>query len=130
MRTTLIETFQATMNSIFNQTIQDMLGIAVREEVWKILERNKVPVREIALRFDEVVEILTSIFGNSARVLVYKTVVSLYEEYSQRPAFTFYDSLKDQVALLREKVVTDLLKPRHSPSIDDSIYITTRSETT
>jgi hypothetical protein len=118
------------MNSIFNQTIQDMLGIAVREEVWKILERNKVPVREIALRFDEVVEILTSIFGNSARVLVYKTVVSLYEEYSQRPAFRFYDSLKDQVALLREKVVTDLLKPRHSPSIDDSIYITTRSETT
>jgi hypothetical protein len=103
-----------------------MLGTSVREEVWKLLERNRVPLPEIALRFDEVVEILTRIFGNPARVLVYKTVVGLYEEYSQRPGFTLYDSLKDQVALLREKVVTDLLKPRHTPSIDDSIYIATR----
>jgi len=103
-----------------------MLGSPVTNDVCRLLERNGIPPRDIASRFDEVVEILTHSFGSSARVLVYKTVASLYEEYSLRPSFGFYDSLKDRVALLREKVISDLLKPRHSLSVDDSIYIATR----
>jgi hypothetical protein len=46
------------------------------------------------------------------------TVTELYKEYSLRTGFTFGESLKDQVALLREKVMSDLLKPRHYTSID------------
>jgi len=126
VRTSLVETFQSTMSECFIRTVRDMLGSAVTSEVCRVLERNGIPPRDIASRFDEVVEILTHSFGSSARVLVYKTVASLYEEYSVRPSFGFYDSLKDRVALLREKVISDLLKPRHSPSVDDSIYIATR----
>lgn len=128
MRTTLIETFQSTMIEIFTRTIQNMLGSGVRDEVVRLLEKNGVQRDDIALKFDEVVAILTRIFGASARVLVFKTVVSLYDEYSQSPSFGFNDSLKDKVAFLKEKVATDLLKPRHSPGIDDSIYIATRSQ--
>jgi hypothetical protein len=51
-------------------------------------------------------------------------VVELYEEYSVRATFGFYDSLKDQIMYLREKVLADIIKPRHSSTIDDSIYIT------
>jgi hypothetical protein len=45
-------------------------------------------------------------------------VTELYKEYSLRTDFAFGGSLKDQVALLREKVVGDLLKPKHYASID------------
>lgn len=48
-----------------------MLGSVVRDEICRLLERNGVPAREIAPRLDEVVEILTKVFGRSARVLVY-----------------------------------------------------------
>ncbi len=126
MRTSLVEAFQSTMNECFLRTLHDMLGSAVTGEVCRLLEKSGVPPRDIALRFDEVVEILTRAFGSSARVLVYKAVASLYEEYSLRPGFGFYDSLRDKVSLLKEKVISDLLKPRHSPSVDDSIYIATR----
>ncbi|HEX9197642.1 MAG TPA: hypothetical protein VF906_07600 [Candidatus Bathyarchaeia archaeon] len=126
MRTSLVEAFQSTMNECFLRTLHDMLGSSVTGEVSRLLEKSGVPHRDIALRFDEVVEILTRAFGSSARVLIYKTVASLYEEYSLRPGFGFYDSLKDKVSLLKEKVISDLLKPRHSPSVDDSIYIATR----
>src|SRR6266540_6167458 len=126
MRATTVETFHSAMTERFLATTQDMLGSKVRSEICRFLERNGIPARDIAPRFDEVVEILTKVFGQSARVLVYKTVCSLYEEYSLRPGFGFYDSLKDKVSLLKEKVISDLLKPRHSPSVDDSIYIATR----
>ncbi len=126
MRTSLVEAFQSTMNGCFLRTLHDMLGSSVTGEVCRLLEKSGVPHRDIALRFDEVVEILTRAFGSSARVLIYKTVASLYEEYSLRPGFGFYDSLRDKVSLLKEKVISDLLKPRHSPSVDDSIYIATR----
>ncbi len=72
------------------------------------------------------VGVLTRVFGDSARLLVFKTVTELYKEYSQRAGFTFGESLKDQITLLKERVATDLLKPRHYPSIDDSIYIASR----
>src|SRR5579864_1979332 len=128
VRTTLVETFQSTLRDCFTGTLEDMLGVGVRDEVFRLLERSGVTLREIALRFDEVVEIVTRVFGSAARVLVYRTVANLYEEYSQRPNFTFYDSLKDRISLLREKVIADLLKPRHASNIDDSIYLTTRSQ--
>jgi hypothetical protein len=127
VRTTIVETFQSTLTDCFTVTLEDMLGLGVRDEVFRLLEKSGVTVREIAPRFDDVVEIITRVFGTASRVLVYRTVVSVYEEYSQRPNFTFYDSLKDRISLLREKVVADLLKPRHAFNIDDSIYLTARS---
>ena len=68
------------------------------------------------------VEVLTIAFGEGAHVLVFKTVTELYKEYSQRARFTFGESLRDQIILLRERVATDLLKPSNDPSIDDSIH--------
>lgn len=90
----------------------------MREEIFQLLERNGIKPSEVSSRFDDVIEVLTRIFGISAEVLVYKTVTELYKEYSLRTGFTFGESLKDQVAVLREKVVGDLLKPRHYTSID------------
>jgi len=114
----MAETFQSTMNQCFATVVEDLFGRTVREETFQLLERNGIKPSEISSRFDNVVEVLTRVFGNSARVLVHMTVTELYKEYSLRTGFAFGESLRDQVALLREKVMSDLLKPRHYTSID------------
>ena len=107
------------MNRCFTSVVEDILGRTVREEIFQLLERNGIKPAEISVRFDDVIEVLTRVFGNSTRVLVHMTVTELYKEYSLRAAgFAFGESLKDQIAMLREKVIGDLLKPRHYTSID------------
>lgn len=123
MRADMIETFQATLVQCFSQTIENLFGKPVEEQLMRILAEHKIPRSEIGARFDEVARVLTDVFGSSSRLLIYKTVVELYEEYSVRATFGFYDSLRDQILYLREKVLTDIIKPRHSPGIDDSIYL-------
>ena len=123
MRSDMIETFQATLVRCFSQTLENLFGRPVREQLMRILAEHKIPRSEIGARFDDVARVLNDVFGSSSRLLVFKTVVELYEEYSVRASFGFYDSLKDQILYLREKVLGDIIKPRHLPTIDDSIYI-------
>ncbi len=122
MRADIIETFQATMQECFVSVVDNMLGPKVRQEVLRLVERHGIALREISGRFDDVVNVLTGAFGTSARVLVYKTVVELYNEYSVRASFSFQDSLRDQIMFLRERVTSDLLRPKHLLSID-SFYV-------
>ena len=106
------------MNQCFTHVIEDIFGRTVKEEIFHLLERNGIKPTEISSKFDDVIEVLTRVFGNSARVLVHMTVTELYKEYSLRTGFAFGESLREQIALLREKVIGDLLKPRHYTSID------------
>jgi hypothetical protein len=106
------------MNKCFATVVEDILGRSVKEEIFLLFGRNGIRPSEIASRFDDVVGVLTSAFGEGARVLVFKTVTELYKEYSQRAGFTFGESLRDQITMLRERVSTDLVKPRNNPSID------------
>ena len=124
MRSDIIETFQATLVQCFSQTIENLFGRPVKEQLMRILAEHKIPRSEIGARLDDVARVLNEVFGSSSRLLVFKTVVQLYEEYSVRTTFGFYDSLKDQILYLRERVLADLIRPRHLPSIDDSIYVT------
>ena len=124
MRADIIETFQATVVQCFSTTLENLFGRPVKEQMMRILAEHKIPRSEIGARFDDVAKVLTDVFGSSSRLLIYKTVVELYEEYSIRATFGFYDSLRDQILFLRERVLADIIKPRHSSTVDDSIYIT------
>ena len=124
MRSDIIETFQGTLLRCFGLTIENLFGRPVREQLMRILAEQRIPRSEIGARFDDVAKVLTEVFGASSRLLIFKTVVELYEEYSVRATFGFYDSLRDQILYLRERVLADLIRPRHSSSIDDSIYMT------
>jgi len=126
LRSDIIETFQRTLLQCFSQTLENLFGRPVIEQLMRILAEHKIPRSEIGARFDDVARVLTDVFGSSSRLLIFKTVVELYEEYSVRATFGFYDSLRDQILYLRERVLADIIKPRHSPTIDDSIYITGR----
>ena len=124
MRADIIETFQATIVQCFSQTLENLFGRPVREQLMRILAEHKISRSEIGARFDDVAKVLADVFGSSSRLLIYKTVMELYKEYSVRASFGFYDSLRDQILFLRERVLADIIKPRHSPTVDDSIYIT------
>jgi len=104
------------MNECFSTVVENILGRTVKEQIFNLLERNGIQRSEISARFDDVVQVLVGAFGDCARVLVFKTVTELYKEYSLRASFTFGESLKDQISLLKERVVSDLLKPSHSPA--------------
>jgi len=123
LRSDIIETFQGTIVDCFSRTLENLFGRPVKEQLMRLLAEHKIPRSEVGARFDDVAMVLTDVFGSSSRLLVYKTVVDLYEEYSVRASFGFYDSLRDQILFLRERVLADIMKPRHSASVDDSIYV-------
>jgi hypothetical protein len=118
------------MNQCFITVVENILGRTVKDQILNLLERNGIQRSEISSRFDEVVQVLTVSFGECVRVLVFKTVTELYKEYSLRADFSFGASLKDQIALLKQRVVSDLLQPSQSPSIEDSIQLATREQGT
>jgi hypothetical protein len=114
----ILETFQATLRACFDLVLKTMLGRKAGDGVYDLLEWKGIRQSEIPERFEEVVSVLTQAFGTSARSLVHKTAVELYSEYSAWPKFTFYDSHTEQIALLRDKVVSDGLQPRHTLTIE------------
>jgi len=61
MRSPLVTDFHETLGSCFASTLKDMLGYAVCESVYGLLERNGIPRGEICNRFDDTVAVLTKI---------------------------------------------------------------------
>ena len=98
------------------------MGTSVRDVVTAYLDRQGIPATEISSRFDDVVRLLNESFGGSARVIVYKTIVDLHQQYSMRADFTYQDSLKDHLDLLRERVVTDHLTPKRVQRDDEVLF--------
>jgi hypothetical protein len=97
------------------------MGTSVRDVVYDHLRRKGIPESEIPAQFDDVVKALNESFGASARVIIYKTLVGLYQQYSMRVDFTYQDSLRDHLSLLRERVVVDHILPRRIQREDSSL---------
>src|SRR2546425_6408804 len=55
---------------------------------------------EIGNRFDDTVTVLTKVLGTSSRVLVHRTVVEMFRQYSQRADFFYQDSLRRSIDCL------------------------------
>ncbi len=119
----MVEVFQETLSLCFASALKDMLGLAVCESVYGLLERNGIPKGEICNRFDDTVKVLTNALGASSRVLVHRTVVEMFRQYSQRAEFSYQDSLRDRLIVLKEAVVANHLTPknRHNGIDFDSV---------
>jgi hypothetical protein len=107
----MVATFQDTLAYCFRSTLETM-GSSVRDVVYDHLRKRGIPESEIPIQFDDVVKALDESFGGSARVIIYKTLVELYQQYSMRVDFTYQESLRDHMSLLRERVVADHIVPR------------------
>ena len=112
MQGSLVESFQDTLGRCFASSLRDMLGGAVCESVFGLLEKNGIRRDEISNRFDDTVAVLTKALGSSSRVLVHRTVVEMFRQYSQRADFSYQDSLRERLVVLREAVVAQHLLPR------------------
>ena len=120
MRTPLVTVFHDTLNYCFASVLETM-GTSVRDVVYDHLAKNGISRSDISNKFDDVVRILTESFGGSARVIVYKTIVQLHQQYSMRANFTYQDSLRDHLTLLRERVGTDHLVPKRAQLEDPTL---------
>jgi hypothetical protein len=104
--------FDETLGSCFASTVKDMLGLAVCESVYGLLERNGIPKVEISNRFDDTVTVLTNALGTSSRVLIHRTVLEMFRQYSQRADFSYRDSLRERLIVLKDAVVANHLIPK------------------
>ncbi len=116
----MVTVFHETVNYCFNSVLETM-GTAVREVVYEHLAKKGIEQSDVFTRFDDIVRILTESFGASARVIIYKTVAEIHQQYSMRADFTYKDSLRDHLSLLRERVVTDHLLPKRIQREDPSL---------
>src|SRR5205809_3129868 len=106
LRAALVSTFQDTVSFCFKSTLETM-GSSVRDVVYDHLRKKGIPESEIPAQFGDVVRVLNESFGGSARVIIYKTLAELYQQYSTRVDFTYQESLRDHMSRLRERVVVD-----------------------
>lgn len=122
LRSPLTEIFYETLGYCFGKVLLETLGPNVQASVYHIMERSGIRKEDISNRFDDVVQALTTTLGTCSRVVVHRTVIEMFKEYSQRLDFSYTDSLRDRLALLKETVVANHVLPRrlHNESTFDS----------
>ena len=111
MRTQISTLFHETVNECFRSALEGM-GPTVRDVIYDLLAKRGIEQPDISSRFDDVVQILTESLGASARVIIYRTMTLIFQEYQMRADFNYQDSLRDRMNLLRDRVVVDHLYPR------------------
>jgi len=111
LRSSLVDIFYETLGYCFGKALLETLGATVQATVYDLLARSGIRKEEISNKFDDVVSALTRTLGGCSRVVVHRTVVEMFKEYSQRLDFSYTDSLRDRLALLRETVVANHVLP-------------------
>jgi hypothetical protein len=114
LRTAIVSTFYETLDYCFEQAVKDILGDAVQGSVYGLLERNRIPKKDVANRFNDVVAIMLKTLGACSRVIVQRTVSEMYKQYAQRINFSYEDSLQQQLTILESSVVANHLTPRRA----------------
>jgi len=119
MRKGLPELFEDTLNGLFSRSLEDMLGPAVRDEVYSVLAARGISMKDVPTLLDDVARVLAETFGVlGAKVILYKVVAELHREYSQPIDFSFQGTLRDKLLSLRERVVSNRIWPIHLRDAD------------
>lgn len=111
MRTPIMAYFQDSVSYCFDSALTSM-GKPIRDWVYDFLEKRGIQREEIPSRFEDVVKTLLDRLGTSARVIAFRTMVGLYQQFSLSPDFDYQDSLPERFVLLKDRVVTDRLYPK------------------
>jgi hypothetical protein len=123
MRGPLRNYFQDTVRLCFNVALYEMGPIA-REAIFDQLEKRGIREHEVGARFDEAAGILLESFGKVARIIIYKTLAEVCEEYSFPVDFTFEDSLVEKFVFFKDRVLADHLSPRRvHRALPENLYL-------
>jgi len=125
IRTQISTLFHETVNDCFRNAL-DGMGPRVRDVIYALLAKKGIEQPEISSQFDDVVATLMDSLGASARVLIYRTMTLLCQEYQVRADFSYQDSLRDRMVLLRDRVVADHLYPKRVQR-NDPVFSTTNT---
>jgi len=76
-----VSTFYETLDYCFEQALRDILGRSVQGSVYELLERNRIPKKDISSRFNDVAAVLLRFLGSgdvgySRRILLSVALVS------------------------------------------------------
>jgi hypothetical protein len=104
--------FHEVLNNSFGTALESLLGRGVREEVYRILEKQGIRKEDLPSKFDKVIEALRQVFGECSRVIIHRVLRVLYEQYSLPVDFSYQETLLDRLTFLRDKIVIDNLRPR------------------
>jgi len=111
LRSPIMAYFQDSVSYCFDSALTSM-GKQIRDWVYDYLEKRGIGREEIPARFEDVVKTLLDRLGTSARVIAYRTMIGLYQQFSLNPDFDYQDSLPDRFVVLKDRVVTDKLYPK------------------
>ncbi len=129
MRKRVIDVFEDALNNFFSVALEAILAPKVKDEVYTLLGTKGIASKDVPTKFDDVVKVLNEVFGAvGAKVIVHKAIVDLYREYSQRIDFSYGESLRDKLLLLRERVVSEHIWPRRFQDADSFLDKEWRSE--
>lgn len=112
MRSDVVTTFYETLDYCFEEALRDILGASVQGSVYELLERNRIPRRDVSNSFKSVVAIMLRFLGTCSNVIVQRTVAEMFKQYSQRINSSYWDSSLDQLTSLEGSVVANHLAPR------------------
>ena len=131
MRSSLVDIFYESLGYCFGKVLLETLGPKVQVAVYDLLERSGIRKEDVSNRFDDVVQALTRTLGTSSRVVIHRTLVEMFKEYSQRLDFSYTDSLRDRLGLLKDVVVANHILPHRlrEESTFDSVEKPDWSET-
>ena len=121
MRGLTSEAFHDTVNYCFDKVLETM-GTSVREVVHGQLHSKGISENDIATRMDDVFQVLTDSFGGSARIIIYKMMTELYDQYQIRPDFTYQDMLRERFLVLQNKVFGDHLLPKRVGGVQQGAF--------
>ncbi len=106
-----MDVFYESLGYCFGKVLLETLGPKVQSSVYDLLQRSGIRKEEVANRFDDVVQALMAALGTCSRVVIHRTVVEMFKEYSQRLDFSYTDSLRERLAVLKEAVIANHVLP-------------------
>ena len=111
MRGLITSYFQESVGYCFDSALESMGG-NIREWVYEFIEHKGIQKTDIPTRFEDIMKMLLERLGTGARVIAYRTMTGLYQQFGLNPDFAYDESLIDKYGLLKERVVTDRLYPK------------------
>ena len=112
MRTPNITLIHETVSLCFDQVLTTM-GEITRRMTYDFLARKGVGREDLLSKFEDVENLLVSLYGQGGRSVIIGTLAKLCEEYSIPLNLAYSDSLSNRMAQLTENILMQKLVPKH-----------------
>src|SRR5437660_12321847 len=112
MRTPNITLIHETVSICFDQVLTTM-GEITRRMTYVFLARKGVGREDLLSKFEDVENLLVSLYGQGGRSVIIGTLAKLCEEYSIPLNLAYSDSLSNRMAQLTETILMQKLVPQH-----------------